>query len=466
MQPIKSGGLEDTMDYEQKMAKVMIDLRILRPFYSAIYRTLKRVKSESIDTIGVTTNTLVFNPNFIAAQALAELRFISLHEIAHVALMHPARCENRDPVLWNIACDIYVNAVLSCEFDLKPGRTTTVDNIYITMPESGLYCSSVDIHNDYAESIYEDIKREVDKERGQGGQGGGHSRDGDQQGQGERGQSQDGEDTSGNIKITYSGSLESSGKYSTIEIEVTPGKYKLDVLDNGKDKNEKLQESQRLISDAVVQVEISSQGVGTGTNSLLAVSKKLLESKINWKRILRRYLVSVTSKDSSFSVPDKRMTYQKCVYPGQSSIDDNKIEAIKICIDTSGSISDKDIAYFCGQVYKLLKEFKVSAELIYWDDIVQSTHPFKDYEEFSRVDCRGRGGTNPGCIFKYFQSKTCKIKPKVTLVFTDGYYFDNWYEKSWVNKYRDTIWVMTRHYNKSFKPPFGKLAFAEFESEG
>lgn len=46
-------------------------------------------------------------------------------------------------------------------------------------------------------------------------------------------------------------------------------------------------------------------------------------------------------------------------------------------------------------------------------------------------------------------------------MFTDGYIPDLENYK-WKNKYKNTIWIMTKDYNEKFKPPFGKLAFAEF----
>jgi predicted metal-dependent peptidase len=43
---------------------------------------------------------------------MTELLFILIHEIAHVALKHICRGENREPILWNIACDLYVNKII------------------------------------------------------------------------------------------------------------------------------------------------------------------------------------------------------------------------------------------------------------------------------------------------------------------------------------------------------------------
>ncbi len=41
-----------------------------------------------------------------------EARFVMAHELLHVGLRHQARCQGRDPFLWNVACDYVINAWL------------------------------------------------------------------------------------------------------------------------------------------------------------------------------------------------------------------------------------------------------------------------------------------------------------------------------------------------------------------
>jgi predicted metal-dependent peptidase len=46
-----------------------------------------------------------------------EARFVMAHELLHVGLRHEARCQGRDPYLWNVACDYAINGWL-VEMDL------------------------------------------------------------------------------------------------------------------------------------------------------------------------------------------------------------------------------------------------------------------------------------------------------------------------------------------------------------
>lgn len=41
--------------------------------------------------------------------SLGEWKFVLAHEFLHAALRHDIRCEERDPILWNVACDYVIN---------------------------------------------------------------------------------------------------------------------------------------------------------------------------------------------------------------------------------------------------------------------------------------------------------------------------------------------------------------------
>ena len=453
---------EENLTYDQKMAKVMLKLRQLRPFYSAIYESLEKVESSDVETIGVTTNKLIYNPEFIKKISTPEFLFICLHEIGHVALMHVARRENRDPNLWNIACDLYVNQSLVEEFDLKIGTLTERSNNTMIMPPSdGMYCSSIDIDKDYVEAIYEDFVK-------QGKQNGYFSSLSYGNG-GNTSDSSDSENTPGfdqvytfkykGHKIPQGVRREKNEEYKEFKVEVTPD-FTKDLIDTGEDGQVKDQQSRKILSDAVVRSEMRGSMAGDTPSNIERQVKELLKSRVDWKKLFKRYLTEIVSTDSSFSIPDKRMYWQKAIYPGQASEESNFIEGIKICIDTSGSISSEDLSGFWYQVQSILKQYKVDAELIYWDAIIQSVGSFQSIKEFERVDCSGGGGTMPEVVFNYLSK--AKVKPKVILMFTDGYFSSDWESGINKKKFKDTIWVLTKDCNREFDPSFGRKAVVKF----
>lgn len=455
----------NNLTVEQKFAKIMLELRILRPFYSAVYEVMEKIESESCETVGVTTDKMVYNYEFINNCKFDEMVFIMLHEIAHIALMHVARRENRDALLWNVACDFYVNAVLAKEFNLKfPNDSTNINGITIRMPADVLYCSTIDIDEDCAEDMYDKLMQQA-------------KQNGYMQAKGT------GSGTGGTFKFTMEGSGEGNGNgngnglgsgYYGYNQNVVQNSYKKvdinikvddarDLIDKGEDQSEKMQKSNKIVADAAVRVDMSSTGIGSEPGLMEALARKLLNSEINWKRLLKKYLIAATSRDSSFNRPDKRMYYQNAIYPGSIAEDSDEIHGIKVCIDTSGSISDEDLGNFMGQVWQLCKTYKVKAELIYWDASIESTGEFTGYKEFERVNVYGRGGTNPTVVFDYLDSKKCKVKPIVTLMFTDGYFGDEYNKPKYRKKFKDTLWIMTKDHNKQFEPGFGKKALAKFK---
>lgn len=471
----------DELDIDEKFAKALLILRTLRPFYSAIYEVMEKQESELVTTMGVTTDKLVYNKEFIQSIPFSEFMFVILHEIAHIALKHVARREKRDPVLWNIACDFYVNAMLSYEFGFSPSTTDSnsrgktlynntsaiIEKLPISFPKWVLYDSTVDIYEDNAEELYQHLEKQGnengyfnEKINSPSNEMGNKSYKFSLVTKQKENRSTKTKDKGANSEVKQNTGCthgENEGEFKVTTTTVT------DLIDDGSDQNSKEQSANKIVTDAQVRVEMSSKTAGTDPGELLRLAKLLSKTQIDWRKLLKRYLVQATISDSSFASPDKRMYYQKAIYPGQTQDILNNIKGVKVCIDTSGSISDEDLSYFFAQVYDLTQKFKIDAELIYWDAEIQSKRDFKIYKEFERVDCTGGGGTDASVVFNYFESKACKVKPVVTLIFTDGYFPINFNTPKFKRKYKNTIWIMTKAHNTDFNPPFGIVTKAKFK---
>ncbi len=64
----------------------------------------------SIAAVDVTVAEVYVNP--AAGLSPGELRFVLAHEYLHAGLQHHERCQGRDPYLWNVACDFVINGWL------------------------------------------------------------------------------------------------------------------------------------------------------------------------------------------------------------------------------------------------------------------------------------------------------------------------------------------------------------------
>lgn len=447
------------MTVEQKVARSIIQMKKTHAFYFAIYSLLKRVEDNDVDTMGVSTDTLYYNPKFVAELTEAELNFINLHEICHIAMMHNIRKKNRNHLIFNIACDLYINKLLSEEFGVRPGEKTVVNGVPIQFPKDGQYNSNTDTKKETPESIYEELIKDMKQENNKGNKG--ESGQGQGQGSSSGSQSSENEQDEKDSESSGGGNNEQNEKNKANSRE--SGVYRGREYSIGEDESDLLstsEETKSSISEAKVkqlleQAMIRSHGVGSG--NLMREVEMLLAPKVDWRKLLRNKLIEATQKINTLARPDKRFISRNMILPGPKLLDPDKINGVKICIDTSGSMSDTDLGIIYSQVKDMINQYKVGAEVIYWEYTIQDKKEFKQLtlEEFMKFKPKGGGGTDPNCLFKYFNSKECKIKPSVIIIFTDGMF--GGIAGEYKSKYRDTIWVLNEN-NSDFSPGFGKIA--------
>lgn len=182
-----------------------------------------------------------------------------------------------------------------------------------------------------------------------------------------------------------------------------------------------------------------------------------LAPKVNWTSLLKNKLTIASQKITTFSKPDKRFISRGRILPGPKQLENDTLDNVKVCLDTSGSITDEDLGIALAQIKQLLDVYKAKAEVLYWDTQVRKTAPFKDIKELVRIKPEGGGGTDINCVFKEFEigdyKKGKKQKPSIIIVFTDGHF--GTVERKY-HKYKDTIWVIKD--NPRFVKPFGTQA--------
>ena len=111
----------------------------------------------------------------VALLSMAEIIFVLAHEVLHIALNHHTRRGDRDPILWNMAGDFIINALLR-----KAG---------LTMPEAVLYDTRFDDMT--TEQVYDILKEEKEKGEGEEGEGEEGEEGEEREGKGEEGEGED-----------------------------------------------------------------------------------------------------------------------------------------------------------------------------------------------------------------------------------------------------------------------------------
>ena len=164
----------------------------------------------------------------------------------------------------------------------------------------------------------------------------------------------------------------------------------------------------------------------------------LPEPKVNWREQLRDFVQSVTAgRDAStWRKPSRRWLAQNMYMPSAYA---ESIGSAVIAIDTSGSISQSDIAMFLAEI-KLITETMPPERihLLYWDTKIAREETYQPSEYASLAQSTkpaGGGGTDPTCVQQHVQNMT--TPPEFVLMLSDGYV------SRWPNFMVPTLWAMT-----------------------
>ena len=397
-------------DVADRIIVARVGLLLRHPFFGNM---ATRLKVENCDAWCPTAATdgkhLFYNTQFFNALSNKEIEFVIAHEILHCVFDHIIRREDRDPEIYNIACDYIVNNTLVRD---KIGDPVKMIPIY----QDWKY------DNWQSEAVYDDIYEKA-KENGK--------------------------------KF-----LEQMGQLldEHIDWEKKPGQSKKGK--GGKDKQRPYytKDEMKKIRDQVKENMISaaqSAGAGNVPAEIERMIKELTEPKMNWREILRQQIQATIRNDYTFSRPSRKGWHTGVVLPGMNF--DQQIDCA-IAFDMSGSIGDDQAKDFLSEVKGIMDEFKeYNVKLWCFDTAVYNEKDFSstDGEDFSDYQPVGGGGTEFMCNWEYM--KEHDIQPKKLIMFTDGYPFGSWGDED----YCETVFVIHGHHDRNFTAPFGVTAHYE-----
>lgn len=212
------------------------------------------------------------------------------------------------------------------------------------------------------------------------------------------------------------------------------------------------QQAQQQVQDIILRAAMMSKQAGDKAGTIPGEIEifldNLLNPKLNWQQILRRFLQSYSKTDYSFKRPNRRFFpdhYLPSMH-GESLID------LSIAVDTSGSVSDHDFKVFVSEVasiFKMMKPKKIT--LVQFDTVIHSIDELSCFEDLMKIKFSGRGGTMIDEVVEWANKK----KPQLLLMFTDG---EIWGMPSTPIK-SQTLWMI--HNNKGFAAPYGKVIHYE-----
>ena len=300
------------------------------PFFACLSRKIEKKVDRNIPTAGVYVNKhtgqfeMVYNPEFLASLPEHEVKGVLKHEFYHLIFEHVT---NRKPEgvphkTWNIAADLAINSHLVGELPELA-----------CMPGVGPFENLPKLKSAewYLKNITDD---QVDQcgESGEGEPGTGQV--GDHSGWGEEGD--EGQDDP--------------------------------AADAAKQMaKERLKQSMK---EAAQEASKSPNGWGSIDGALKKDILKKLETKVDWKKVLRYFIKTSQRANKSSTVRriNKRYAY---IHPGKKV---KRQAKIAIAIDQSGSVGDDMLEKFFGELNKLSKlaaftvvpfDTKVDDKLVY-----------------------------------------------------------------------------------------------------
>ena len=290
------------------------------PFFAALSRKIEKRADYGIPTAGVRVDPdtaqfeMIYNPDFFASLPEEHVRGVLKHEFYHLIFEHVTsrKPEGVNHKVWNICADLAINSHLQGELPEMA-----------CMPGVGPF-EDLPLHQT-AEWYLANLPQK--DEGDEGGAGSGEGGEGD--GEGEPGSFDD-----------HSGWDDNAD---------SPQQQAANQMAKERLKN--------AMKEAAKEASQSAKGWGSMSGEVKESILKRLESKVDWRKVLRYFIKTSqrASRRSSVKRINKRYAY---IHPGKKVLRQAKIA---IAIDQSGSVSDDMLQAFFGELNGLAKlaEFTV-----------------------------------------------------------------------------------------------------------
>jgi predicted metal-dependent peptidase len=363
----------------QKLTRARVLLNRSHPFFARLTMLMKFVEMPEIQTMAVDAKGICYySPDFVDSLSDDELMGTLCHEVMHCVLEHLERGEGKDSFIFNVAADLVNNEMITANgLKLPKGGLIPYNHKYTLKLPDGSNLVIEDINKRGAEGIYTQIKNAWKNQNGQG------------QGNGSGDSSQQGFD-----KHIY-------GK------------------GNGQDKDVAGRDSD-FWKNKVVEADMASKMAGKSPLGMDRIIDSITNPKMSWKQLLQRYVRANLPFDYTWKRPNKK-TYSSGIY--LPNVEKQGIHIVFL-IDTSGSMSEKELKEAFGEIMGIVKTIHgVTLHVIYHDtDVYEGSsllNPTAQDIMKELKNCKGGGGTDFTTAYKYLEEKVKDAD--VFIHFTDGY---------------------------------------------
>lgn len=369
------------MNSLEKMQNARTRLLLKRPFFGSLALRLDLVEDNTQPTAYTDGKVIGFNSHFVDQLTKQETSFLLYHEVLHIVLKHPWRRGQRDHDLFNQAGDYVINLIVA--------------NDGLPMPDGGLFNRAYDGKS--TEWVYSDLMQ-------------------DQQ---ESGGAMDAQEE----KQESDSSSEGLSEYGPDDVPTLAAAAASGELGEVRDCTDAdgLDQSANTDWEGAIQVALAQEKQrGTMPGKMLAAIEGRNHSTIDWKDALQNFLTDAGNDfDITWAKPSRRFIDDGLYFPSNKR---EGIDHLVIAVDTSGSVSDRELVQFMSETMEVVEQLDCSITLIPCDAKIGKVQQFESYDipdDAKKFKLGGRQGTEFYPPFKWVEDNM-DATPSALIYFTDG----------------------------------------------
>lgn len=367
-------------------------------FLSTVLFSLDLKWDTSCPTLATDGLSMDINPQFFLDFTPKLRMFGLLHEVWHVALSHMVRLENRNPKIWNYACDYIVNMLIK--------------DSGIEIWEHALYDER--FRNMTTEQVYDILMQEMQQNQQQQQNG---------------------------LPGNSPGGLNPPDNPMGDDIKYPAAPTTQEEIQQIKEQASKINEI--LVKAYTIAKQQNDPTIGNLPADLERHIEKLLHPIVPWEKLFINWMTSQNKSDYTFSRPNRRFMPDFFM----PSLYTKSLGEIAVICDTSGSIGPKELTRFyseCAHIKSKMDPDKFT--IASFDTKIQSIYTFPRGKRLGQPLLKGGGGTKIDPVLQYLN----ETKPEIAVIFTDGEFREP------TLKYKGKLlWLV--YDNPTFTAPFGKV---------
>lgn len=360
-------------------AKIALMNKSSSAFFTTVLFSLKFKWDDGIPKAATDGYSIFVNPTFFMSLKPGERVFVLVHESQHVAYMHNGRLQGRDKNVFNQAADHVINLQL-LDAGFEMPNWVLKDPAFKGMS---------------TEQVYDELMKNPQKQQ-KNGMPDLVEADGNGQGDGE------------------------GAAQAKLEAHV-----------------------KEVLVRAAMQSKMAGDKAGSIPGDIELFLDKLLNPKLPWTAILRKYVNSFAKTDFTWKKPNRRY------FPDHHlpSMYGEALNSLTAYVDISGSVSDEDFKRFVSElsgIFRMVKLQKLT--VVQFDTTIKSSDTVHSLAELSKIKFTGRGGT----WIKPVLDLIDKNPKELSLIFTDGEFHQAGFHSK-----GNIVWLI--HDNPNWKSDYGRV---------